>query len=181
VVRSSATRAQAGYPVAGRDPRRNNEPTYHKIEGITDRAMQALLAQDWPGNVRELENLIERGVLLAQPGGQIELEHLFAAGAPEPQTGVEIGREGFLGDAAEANRAKLYEAMLEEGFGIEAHERQLVELAVRRANGSPVLTKGVLLVLGVGRSALRPQPSFGRSCQCSRKATVTCRSTAKLR
>lgn len=41
-------------------------PTYHKkIDGITDRAMQALLAQDWPGNVRELENLIERGVLLA--------------------------------------------------------------------------------------------------------------------
>ncbi|AKU12005.1 putative transcriptional activator [Azoarcus sp. CIB] len=48
--------------------------------------MQALLAQDWPGNVRELENLIERGVLLAQPGGQIELQHLFAAGPPTRRT-----------------------------------------------------------------------------------------------
>ncbi|SIR08724.1 V4R domain-containing protein [Aromatoleum tolulyticum] len=127
-------------------------PTYHKkIEGITDRAMQALLAQDWPGNVRELENLIERGVLLAQPGGQIELEHLFAAGAPEPQNGVEIGREGFIGDAVEANRGRLYDALLNEGFDLEAHERRLVELAVRRANGN--LTHAARL-LGVTRRQL---------------------------
>ncbi|NMF99112.1 sigma 54-interacting transcriptional regulator [Aromatoleum toluolicum] len=127
-------------------------PTYHKkIDGITDRAMQALLAQDWPGNVRELENLIERGVLLAQPGGQIELEHLFAAGAPEPQNGVEIGREGFIGDAVEANRGRLYDALLNEGFDLEAHERRLVELAVRRAKGN--LTHAARL-LGVTRRQL---------------------------
>jgi len=127
-------------------------PTYHKkIEGITDRAMQALLAQDWPGNVRELENLIERGVLLAQPGGQIELEHLFAAGAPEPQNGVEIGREGFVGDAAEANRGRIYDALLNEGFDLEAHERRLVEIAVRRANGN--LTHAARL-LGITRRQL---------------------------
>ncbi|NMG73433.1 sigma-54-dependent Fis family transcriptional regulator [Aromatoleum diolicum] len=127
-------------------------PTYHKkVDGITDRAMQALLAQDWPGNVRELENLIERGVLLAQPGGQIELEHLFAAGAPEPQNGVEIGREGFIGDAVEANRGRLYDALLNEGFDLEAHERRLVELAVRRAKGN--LTHAARL-LGVTRRQL---------------------------
>ena len=113
--------------------------------------MQALLAQDWPGNVRELENLIERGVLLAQPGGQIELEHLFAAGAPEPQNGVEIGREGFIGDAVEANRGRLYDALLNEGFDLEAHERRLVELAVRRAKGN--LTHAARL-LGVTRRQL---------------------------
>ena len=32
--------------------------------------------------MRELENLIERGVLLAPNGGLIEIDHLFAGGAP---------------------------------------------------------------------------------------------------
>ncbi|NMG43037.1 AAA domain-containing protein [Aromatoleum toluvorans] len=127
-------------------------PTYHKkIEGITDRAMQALLAHDWPGNVRELENLIERGVLLAEPGGQIELEHLFAAGAPGNQHGAEIGREGFVADIVESNRGRLYEALLDEGFDLDAHERRLVELAVRRANGN--LTHAARL-LGITRRQL---------------------------
>ncbi|MFX8059766.1 AAA family ATPase, partial [Acinetobacter baumannii] len=57
------------------------ENSYHKkIKGISDRAMQALMAYQWPGNVRELQNLIERGVLLAQNGGLIEINHLFAGG-----------------------------------------------------------------------------------------------------
>ena len=38
------------------------EASYHKkLQGISDRAMQALMAYQWPGNVRELQNLIERG------------------------------------------------------------------------------------------------------------------------
>ncbi|HJV24530.1 MAG TPA: sigma 54-interacting transcriptional regulator [Aromatoleum sp.] len=128
-------------------------PTYHKkLDGITGRAMQALVAHDWPGNVRELENLIERGVLLAEPGGLIELEHLFAAGAvPGVQNDADVGREGFLRDAAEASRGRLYDALLEEGFDLEAHERRLVELAVRRSKGN--LTHAARL-LGITRRQL---------------------------
>ena len=33
---------------------------------ISDRAMQCLMAYDWPGNVRELQNVLERGLILAE-------------------------------------------------------------------------------------------------------------------
>lgn len=98
-----------------------------KIGGISDCAMQALLAH--------------------RPGGQNELQHLFAAGAPDPQNDVEIGREGFVGDAAEANRGRLYDALLNEGFDLEVHERRLVELAVRRANGNLTHTARLLGIM----------------------------------
>jgi transcriptional regulator with GAF, ATPase, and Fis domain len=48
--------------------------------GLTRRAMDALLAYDFPGNIRELQNLIERGVIFADPGGWIDTPHLFTAG-----------------------------------------------------------------------------------------------------
>jgi len=37
-----------------------------RLEGFTDDAIRRLEAYAWPGNVRELENVIERGVVLAQ-------------------------------------------------------------------------------------------------------------------
>lgn len=36
------------------------------INGITDKAMQALQSYSWPGNIRELINVIERGAILSQ-------------------------------------------------------------------------------------------------------------------
>jgi transcriptional regulator with GAF, ATPase, and Fis domain len=36
------------------------------IKGISEEAMEQLVAYDWPGNVRELQNLIERAVVLAR-------------------------------------------------------------------------------------------------------------------
>lgn len=38
------------------------------VHKITPEGLTRLLAYDWPGNVRELENVIERGVILAQDG-----------------------------------------------------------------------------------------------------------------
>ncbi|MBW2246276.1 MAG: sigma-54-dependent Fis family transcriptional regulator [Deltaproteobacteria bacterium] len=37
-----------------------------EIKGITPAAISLLLKHNWPGNVRELENVIERGVVLAE-------------------------------------------------------------------------------------------------------------------
>jgi formate hydrogenlyase transcriptional activator len=50
------------------------------IEGITPRTAAALARYEWPGNVRELENVIERGVILAE-GNVFDLP-------PEALTGV---------------------------------------------------------------------------------------------
>ena len=127
-------------------------PTYHKtLHGLTDRAMQALMAYPWPGNVRELENLIERAVLLAPSAGQVELDHLFPGGAPEGPAGAVVSREGQVGNLQEARRERLYESLLEEGFDLQAHENRLLELAVRRAKGN--LTHAARL-LGITRRQL---------------------------
>ena len=45
------------------------------IERFSDAALFRLNQYDWPGNVRELENVIERGVVLAE-GPAIEAQHL---------------------------------------------------------------------------------------------------------
>jgi hypothetical protein len=80
----------------------------------------------WPGNVRELQNLVERGVLLAPNGGLIEIDHLFAGGAPAGP-GAEVDRAGQVGNAGDADR-RLYEAILQDGFDLEKHEARLLEL-----------------------------------------------------
>ena len=49
---------------------RNNRPW----NGISDEAMRYLKSRPWRGNVRELENVIERGVLLAD-NGSLQVEH----------------------------------------------------------------------------------------------------------
>ncbi|ENO79330.1 sigma54-dependent activator protein [Thauera sp. 27] len=127
-------------------------PVYNKsLEGVTDRAMQALMSYHWPGNVRELENLIERGVLLAPSGGLIEVDHLFAGGAPAPAQEAQLDRAGIVGNVDDAEREHLYENLLCEGFDLQAHETRLLELAVERAGGN--LTHAARL-LGISRRQL---------------------------
>ena len=46
-----------------------------QLDKVSQNAMEALQAYHWPGNVRELENMIERGVILAQ-GSALELENI---------------------------------------------------------------------------------------------------------
>ncbi|SEP88602.1 regulatory protein, Fis family [Solimonas aquatica] len=57
-----------------------------RITGLTDQALDLLIAHAWPGNVRELENALERAVILAQDGQAIDLCHLseIAATAHRP-------------------------------------------------------------------------------------------------
>ncbi|MCW1934925.1 sigma-54-dependent Fis family transcriptional regulator [Pararhodobacter zhoushanensis] len=57
-----------------RHSRRHGKPL-RKIGGA---AMDLLLRYDYPGNVRELSNMIERGVIFAEPAGDLEISHLFA-------------------------------------------------------------------------------------------------------
>lgn len=47
-----------------------------QVSGVTNRAMEALLTYHWPGNIRELENVLERGIILADEGGAIDIPHL---------------------------------------------------------------------------------------------------------
>jgi two-component system response regulator HydG len=50
------------------------------VTGFTPRAINALLSYELPGNIRELENMIERGVILSQHSGAIDVGQLFVSG-----------------------------------------------------------------------------------------------------
>lgn len=48
------------------------------LSGFTAQAINGLLMYDFPGNVRELERMVERSVLLVDPGHPIDLRHLLS-------------------------------------------------------------------------------------------------------
>lgn len=58
------------------------------VTGFTARAIRALLAHDWPGNIREVENVVERGVILAEDGAAIDLPQLFTVDMSFEQPGL---------------------------------------------------------------------------------------------
>jgi DNA-binding NtrC family response regulator len=60
-----------------------NKETQKQIKGISKETMSLLLEYQWPGNVRELENVIERGVIMA------DQDHLTPKDLPKNL------REGF--------------------------------------------------------------------------------------
>ncbi len=61
-----------------------------QVSGVTSRAMQALLTYQWPGNIRELENVLERGIILADEGGAIDIPHLFSV-EENPANSTQLG------------------------------------------------------------------------------------------
>jgi transcriptional regulator with GAF, ATPase, and Fis domain len=124
------------------------EPVYNKKTlGLSASALQALMAHPWPGNVRELENMIERGLLLAPNGGEIEVGHLFADAPPQFTACIGVGRDGKL----QASGTTGCEQLIVEGFDLAEHETALLQVAVQRANGN--LARAARL-LGITRRQL---------------------------
>jgi DNA-binding NtrC family response regulator len=120
-----------------------------RVNGFGERAMQALLRHPWPGNVRELENLVERGVILASPGGAVELEHLFS----NASEGIHdtLDRQGRLQTATPPADLDLCERILSHGAPIETLEAQVLALAVQRSAGN---LSGAARLLGLTRAQL---------------------------
>ncbi len=123
---------------------------HHKrLNGFSERAMQALLRHPWPGNVRELENLVERGVILAAQGGTIELEHLFTN--PVHDTHDTLDPKGQLQRATSLVDLDLCERILNHGAPIETLEAQVLALAVQRSAGN---LSSAARLLGLSRAQL---------------------------
>jgi len=112
-----------------------------QLQGITDRAMAMLRDYHWPGNIRELGNMIERGIILADHGGQIEASHLFPNMASEQQSD----------DRVEHNLEGLADQLLENGCELAALEQVLIDRALDRAGGN--VTRAARL-LGLSRATL---------------------------
>jgi two-component system response regulator AtoC len=90
-----------------------------EIKGITPAAMSLLLKHNWPGNVRELENVIERGVILAEDS--ILLPENFPS---------ELGEESKMGkmdDWFDGYSLKAAQKIL---------EKKLITKALKRTNGN---------------------------------------------
>lgn len=125
-----------------------------RVSGVTDKAMRALKAHSWPGNVRELENVIERGVILAPHNGWIEAEHLFVGPLPEETPHSSISSDGHLELPSSTSRGaplNLPDAVLDSGIGLDALENELLQRAVKRANGN---LSAAARLLGITRPQL---------------------------
>jgi DNA-binding NtrC family response regulator len=102
------------------------------MEGITPQAMQMLVNYHWPGNVRELQNIIERACALSK-GSSLEAEDIHIDMRPSKSGN---GAPGFL----------------PEGMTLEQWEDEMVQEALRRANGNK---SQAARLLGLSRNALR--------------------------
>jgi len=114
-----------------------------KVGGLTSRAFDALWDYDWPGNVRELENMVQRAVILAEPGGGIDVQHLFAGGEKRKASSFNLDVHGALvqsaaqtdADPGEKQRA-LADELLATLQSFEQIETLLVQRAMERAGGN---------------------------------------------
>lgn len=122
-----------------------------RVEGLSDKALLALKRYQWPGNVRELENMIERGIILATNGGQIEVEDLF----PNPEMGSEpdgaINENGDLEEVSKDGTASLADAFFTSKLSLDDIETMLLKDAVVRAKGNYA---GAARLLGLTRPQL---------------------------
>lgn len=107
-----------------------------KLKGLSDKAKNFLMNYEWPGNIRELENLLERATLLTDHQQEIKLSHLF------PQIKEDIKTKPEKVDL---------EAVIQDGFCLEDHERQLISIAMQKVKHN---VSEAARVLGISRAAL---------------------------
>ncbi len=122
-----------------------------RIAGLTDKAMKSLKLYPWPGNVRELENMIERGVILAPPDGQIELDDLFPTIECPDQSESGITSSGGLEEKHAPGEQNLCATILASGLSLDAIEAMVLREAVNRSEGN---LAGAARLLGMTRPQL---------------------------
>ncbi|MEJ2592089.1 MAG: sigma 54-interacting transcriptional regulator, partial [Candidatus Thiodiazotropha sp.] len=103
-----------------------------RVRGITEPALQSLLAYNWPGNIRELENMIERGVIIVGSGAAIDIKDLFPCLNMSKDTPLLSQSAG----TAESSIEALVEQVLERTGSLDDVETLLLESAVEKANGN---------------------------------------------
>ena len=106
------------------------------LKGLSDKAKNFMMTYEWPGNIRELENLLERATLLTDHQQEIKLSHLF----PQIKQDIETKPEKVDLDA-----------VIQDGFCLEDHERQLIFIAMQKVNHN---VSEAARVLGISRAAL---------------------------
>jgi DNA-binding NtrC family response regulator len=104
-----------------------------QVEGITEAAIEKLMAYHWPGNVRELENVIERSLVMA--------------------TGTQLDSPDIkLEDFPRARQQNDGSHFLPEGLTLDQYEQDIIREALKRADGNK---SQAARLLGLTRNALR--------------------------
>ena len=97
-----------------------------RIESIPTEVMDALLRYPWPGNVREMQNVIERAAILSQNGRlSVDPQLLVSAEPPQKLNGQ-----------------------------LDAHEREVIESALRASHGRVSGPNGAARRLGLPHTTL---------------------------
>ena len=124
-----------------------------KTLGFSGRAMNALMAYGWPGNIRELENVVERGIILAEVRHHIESSHLFRyiEDCEEDVKAAAVSDDGGLAMPGSPSASKLVDEVLDAGLSLEQLEQNLMSEALDRSGGN--VTQAAKM-LGLSRPAL---------------------------
>jgi transcriptional regulator with GAF, ATPase, and Fis domain len=112
-----------------------------KILGLSSNAYAALWDYDWPGNVRELENMIERGVILAEENSVIDIQHLFTSGEKLKIDSFNLSASGSLvkselTDNTLNEKQALANSLLEMLPSFDQIETLVFERAMQLSNGN---------------------------------------------
>ena len=103
------------------------------LSGFTDKAVAAMTQYTWPGNIRELENLIERGVILVNPGDNIDVDKLFPS-QPKDDSLI-VNDTGDL-QANDSSSRNLFELMKSSNLSLDSMTSLIVQEAVSRSGGN---------------------------------------------
>ena len=108
--------------------------------GFTQRAVRAMLHYAFPGNIRELQNLIERGVILADEGAAIDVAHMFRREQLSDEALLIIGAHGTLTMPVDKDPAHLANLLCkelgQEALSLTDLEQRLLQDALAAANGN---------------------------------------------
>lgn len=135
------------------------------VVGVTDRALQAILNHPWPGNIRELENVIERGLILAEEGQPLDIFHLFTIHDDfKTENAITSNAQGLamlksepldasetFADDVDVNIDGWAARMLRDGVALFDVENALVRAAVEKTGGN---VSRAASLLGITRSQL---------------------------
>jgi two-component system, NtrC family, response regulator HydG len=101
------------------------------ITSMTDQAKEMLLAYSWPGNIRELENVIERSVILAESGSEIDLPFMKDGPFLAPASPASATPE-----TEQISETDIARKVITGAIAIRDIEAKVIEIAVERSNGN---------------------------------------------
>ncbi|WP_227816420.1 sigma-54-dependent Fis family transcriptional regulator [Nitrogeniibacter aestuarii] len=140
--------------------RHYNELHGRKVRGFTTRVVRALLNYRFPGNVRELQNLVERGVIVADDEGVIDLPHILRDEEAAREMLYSVGDKGRLDQMSPdgqsggdhlLDRFREFASDAGDGPSLDALESQLVRAALDKADGN---VSAAARLLGLTRSRM---------------------------